>query len=193
VDTPSPVAGVDEVGRGCLAGPVVAAAVIFSPGRIVPGLRDSKQLSPIARERLYAAISVTALAVSWGMADSEEIDAINILQASRLAMVRAVSQLSVEPALLRIDGNVGIDVPITQQLLIKGDQRCPSIAAASIIAKVTRDRMMVALETTYPDFTFAQHKGYGTRRHLEELAQAGATPIHRRSFAPVRAILTPPW
>lgn len=184
------VAGIDEVGRGCLAGPVVAAAVVFSPDlQLISGVRDSKQLSPKRREQLFQMIADAAVDYGIGVVDSSVIDAINILQAARQAMRIAVEQLAERPGHLLIDGREVVDLPIPQTAIVKGDQSCFSIAAASILAKVTRDRMMVALETTYPGYSFARHKGYGTAQHLAALRLHGPTPIHRRSFAPVRELV----
>ena len=180
------IAGIDEVGRGCLAGPVVAAAVIFPPNCCIPGVDDSKRLSPTVREALYPIICEAAIAYGVGIVGAEEIDVINILQAARKAMGLAVSQLAVQPEHLFIDGRDGIEQPLPQSPIVQGDRRSHSIAAASIIAKVTRDRMMVEYESLYPTFRFGKHKGYGTEQHLEELKQFGVTPIHRRSFAPCR-------
>jgi len=176
------LAGVDEVGRGCLAGPVVAACVIFSPEIQIPDIQDSKLLTPTVRERLYTEIE--AQSVAWAVAElsSTDIDKINIHQASLLAMKRAVGQLSVVPEFLLVDGKFPLDVNVRQQAVISGDARCKVIGAASIMAKVWRDRLMCALETYFPAFSFAQHKGYGTRQHREELRRHGPTEIHRRTF-----------
>lgn len=180
------VAGVDEVGRGCLAGPVVAAAVIFPPEFLIPGVDDSKRLSPAARERLHPVIVDGAVAVGIGWVDAAEIDIINILQATRRAMRMAVQQLAVSPDHLLIDGRECVALDIPQTAIIGGDRRSHAIAAASIVAKVTRDRMMVAFERDYPGFRFSRHKGYGTAQHLAELLAHGVTPLHRCSFNPCR-------
>ncbi len=187
------VAGLDEAGRGCLAGPVVAAAVILpldegSP-TLFAGVQDSKQLSAQARERLYAVIMQHALAVGVGSGSVELIDERNILQATKHAMRMALAQLAIAPQALLLDALLLPDIPLPQRSIIKGDIRCLSIAAASIIAKVTRDSLMRQLHTQYPAYGFDQHKGYGTEAHLTALVEHGVTPIHRRSFAPVRAQL----
>jgi len=183
------VAGVDEVGRGPLAGPVVAAAVILDPARFIVGLADSKKLSEARREALAPIIREQALAWALGRAEVEEIDAINILQASLLAMRRAVLALSVAPEFALIDGNRCPDLPCPAEAVVKGDSRVAAISAASIIAKVARDHEMVALDAQYPGYGLAGHKGYPSRVHLAALQQLGVTPIHRRSFAPVRRLL----
>ena len=176
------IAGVDEVGRGPLAGPVVAAAVILDPGAPIEGLADSKLLSEKKREALYALITTQSLAFSVGRAEVEEIDEINILNASLLAMQRAVEGLPIQPESVLVDGNRCPDLKMPAEAIIKGDQKIKSISAASIIAKVTRDREMVDFEQTYPGYGFAQHKGYGTKQHYAALRALGITPIHRRSF-----------
>lgn len=183
------VAGVDEVGRGGLAGPVVAAAVIFPPECLIPGIDDSKRLSPATRERLYTVIVGHAIAVGIGWVDAAEIDAINILQATRCAMRMAVQQLAVPPDYLLIDGRERLALDIPQTAIIGGDRRSHTIAAASIVAKVTRDRMMVAFERDYPGFQFSRHKGYGTAQHIAELQAHGVTSLHRRSFRPCRSVI----
>jgi len=183
------VAGVDEVGRGPLAGPVVAAAVILDPARPIVGLADSKKLSEARREALAPIIREQALAWALGRAEVEEIDAINILQASLLAMRRAVLALSVAPEFALIDGNRCPDLPCPAEAVVKGDSRVAAISAASIIAKVARDHEMVALDAQYPGYGLAGHKGYPSPVHLAALQQLGVTPIHRRSFAPVRRLL----
>jgi ribonuclease HII len=187
------IAGLDEVGRGSLAGPVVAAAVILpldnaSCATHLSGVRDSKQLTCLARERLYDVIMRHAVAVSIGMGSVELIDERNILQATKYAMRLAIEQLSPPPHALLLDALLLRDVPLPQRSIIKGDARCLSIAAASIIAKVTRDRLMLQLDKQYPTYGFAQHKGYGTEAHLAALRTHGASPIHRQSFAPVREL-----
>lgn len=182
------IAGVDEAGRGCLAGPVVAAAVILPQEIQIKGLKDSKLVKESLRERLFDEISLHAIAVATGIVDSKEIDRINILQASLLAMQIAVDGLKVKPQQLFIDGNQPIEHDIPQKIVIKGDKISASVSAASIIAKVTRDRMMRKLELEYPNFKFSIHKGYGTALHLEELAKHGPTKIHRMTFAPLRSV-----
>jgi ribonuclease HII len=180
------VAGVDEVGRGALFGPVVAAAVILAPDRPVRGLNDSKQLEPERREALDARIRERAVAWAVGAVDAATIDAINIYQASRLAMRLAVSRLRPAPDFLLIDA-MHIDLPIPQRPLIKGDARCHAIAAASIVAKVYRDRCMCVWDEVYPEYGLAAHKGYSTPEHCRAIEQFGLTPLHRLSFEPVRA------
>lgn len=185
------VAGVDEAGRGPLAGPVFAAAVILDPERPIVGLKDSKQLTKRQREKLVGEIKTKALAWSLGQASVAEIDAINILQASLLAMQRAVLQLSIRPQLVLVDGNRSPALPtdIPSKAIIKGDQTQAAISAASILAKVARDAEMLVWHQHYPHYGFNQHQGYGTALHLAALQTYGATPIHRRSFAPVRKVL----
>jgi len=176
------IAGVDEAGRGCLAGPVVAAAVILPKDLIIEGLRDSKKLTARQRERLFETIDREAIACATGVVDSREIDRTDILKASLLAMRQAVDGLSTEPEFLLIDGRDVIDHKIPQRALVKGDGVSTSIAAASIIAKVTRDRMMCDLEPLYHPFSFSVHKGYGTALHMRELRTHGPTAIHRMTF-----------
>jgi ribonuclease HII len=183
------IVGVDEVGRGPLAGPVVAAAVILDPLRPIPGLADSKKLSERQREQLAEQIREQALAWALGRAEVEEIDRINILQASLLAMQRAVEALAVTPHEALVDGNRLPSLPCKAQAIVGGDASETVISAASIIAKVARDREMVELDTVYPGYGLARHKGYPTRQHLEALCNLGVTPIHRRSFGPVRRLL----
>lgn len=183
------LAGVDEVGRGPLAGPVVAAAVILDPARPIEGLKDSKKLSVRRRETLAEQIRAQALAWSLGRAEAEEIDNINILQASLLAMQRAVAGLSMAPQLVLIDGNQCPSLEYPSQAVIKGDDRVPAISAASILAKVVRDREMLDMDLRYPGYGFAQHKGYPSKLHLDALLRLGVTPIHRRCYAPVRRVL----
>lgn len=184
------VAGVDEVGRGPLAGPVVAAAVILDPERPIEGLADSKVLSEARREALAPLIRERALAWALGRAEVEEIDAINILQASLLAMRRAVLALSTVPEYVLVDGNRCPELPCPSEAVIKGDSRVAAISAASIIAKVARDREMVDLDRLYPGYGLAAHKGYGCKTHLLALETLGVSPIHRRSYAPVKRLLT---
>jgi ribonuclease HII len=183
------VAGVDEVGRGPLAGPVVAAAVILDPDRPLDGLDDSKKLTELRREELAGLIKENALAWAVGRAEVEEIDDINILQASLLAMRRAVTGLKPAPEHALIDGNQCPRLPCTSEPIVGGDGTVPAISAASILAKVARDREMVEWDAEYPGYGLARHKGYGTREHLEALRKLGPTPLHRRSFAPVRKLL----
>jgi len=181
------IAGVDEVGRGCLFGPVYAAAVILDPARPIRGLKDSKMLSPEVRTRLATQIRARATAWAVASADASEIDCINILQASRLAMRRAVEQLSPACDYLLADA-VRVDWAVPQQALIKGDARVAAIAAASILAKVDRDARMEEYDAEYPGYGLASHKGYPTIEHLEALSRLGPTPLHRRSFGPVAAL-----
>ncbi len=183
------VCGVDEVGRGPLAGPVVAAAVILDPARPIDGLADSKKLSERRRETLFGEICGSALAWSIGRAEVAEIDEINILQASLLAMQRAVAALPVAPQCALVDGNRLPQLPCAARAIIGGDASEPCISAASIIAKVARDREMVALDAEYPGYGLARHKGYPTKVHLEALQVLGVSAIHRRSFAPVRRLI----
>ena len=183
-DFPGPVAGVDEVGRGPLAGPVVAAAVILPPGFDPAGINDSKKLSPAARERAAARISGAA-AIGIAIVGPDEIDRLNIHRATLVAMTRAVAALPVRPAHVLIDGKFlpPLDFPATA--VVGGDRQSLSIAAASIVAKVARDRIMVAAAESYPAYDWASNKGYSAPRHLAALAEHGPTPLHRRSFAPV--------
>lgn len=176
------VAGVDEVGRGCLAGPVVAAAVILPRELLIPGVDDSKKLTPKSRERLFPIITTHAVSYAIGMVAAEEVDRLNILQATRKAMRLAVESLAAPPDVILIDGRDALDLDIPQETIVGGDSRSHVIAAASIIAKVTRDRMMTALQEQFPNFGFANHKGYGTEAHLDEIRRFGPTPLHRRSF-----------
>lgn len=183
------IVGVDEVGRGPLCGPVIAAAVILNPARPIEGLNDSKKLSEKRREELFGVICDNALAWSLGRADVAEIDELNILHATMLAMQRAVEDLSVKPELAYIDGNRCPKLSCRAEAIVKGDSRVPEIAAASIIAKVTRDREMLVMDQDWPGYGIAQHKGYPTKLHLESLRKRGPAPIHRRSFKPVRKLL----
>jgi ribonuclease HII len=176
------IAGIDEAGRGPLAGPVVSAAVILPSDFTCPGITDSKKLSEKKRERFFPLISNQALAVAVGMADTKEIDQINILQASLLSMKRAVQNLSLTPDFLFIDGKFTIDSELPQQAIVKGDSRSISIAAASIIAKVTRDRIMKTLHKTYPEYNFHSHKGYPTKAHKQAIIANGPCPVHRKTF-----------
>ncbi|NND67187.1 MAG: ribonuclease HII [Halioglobus sp.] len=185
----SGIAGVDEVGRGPLAGDVVAAAVILDPERPIEGLRDSKKLTERRREELAVTIRERALSFCVARASVAEIDEINILQASLLAMHRAVRGLDPQPHYVLVDGNRLPQWRYAAEPVVKGDDRVPAIAAASILAKVQRDAELVALDQRFPGYGFAAHKGYPTRRHLEALAELGVTEYHRRSFAPVKKIL----
>ncbi len=186
---PGRVAGVDEAGRGPLAGPVIAGAVILDPSRPIDGLRDSKRLTARRRERLYEEISERALAWAVGRAEVDEIDRINILQASLLAMQRAVQALMPAPEHVLVDGNRCPEFACPAQAIVKGDDKVAAISAASIMAKVTRDREMVDMDRAFPGYGLAQHKGYPSKAHMEALETLGITPIHRRSYAPVRRIL----
>ena len=183
------LAGVDEVGRGPLAGDVVAAAVILDPHRPVDGLRDSKKLSPRRRLELAGLIRERALAWSVARASVAEIDELNILQASLLAMHRAVQGLAMQPGYVLVDGNRLPRWDYPSEPVVKGDDRVPAIAAASILAKVQRDSELIALEDEYPGYGFASHKGYPTAAHLQALQTLGVTPVHRRSFGPVKKVL----
>ena len=183
------VAGVDEVGRGPLAGPVVAAAVILDPARPIAGLADSKALSEKRREALFEEIRDKALCWALGRAEVEEIDRINILQATMLAMRRAVAALDPAPVHVLVDGNRCPDLPCSCEAIIKGDGKIAAISAASILAKVSRDREMTLLDEQYPGYGLAGHKGYPTKTHIAALEAQGVSPIHRRTFGPVRRIL----
>lgn len=183
------LAGVDEVGRGPLAGPVVAAAVILDPQRPIAGLADSKQLSEKRRETLYELIRERALAWSLGRCEAGEIDQLNIFHATLAAMTRAVQGLAHEPEYVLVDGNRCPAWKWPSEAVVKGDSRVAAISAASILAKVTRDREMQQMDRHYPGYGLAQHKGYPTPSHLQALGRLGVTPIHRRSFRPVREAL----
>ena len=183
------IAGVDEVGRGPLAGDVVAAAVILDPRRPIDGLRDSKKLTEPRREALAQLIRERALAWAVARASVAEIDELNILQASLLAMKRAVTALDPQPRYVLVDGNRLPRWDYPSEPVIKGDDRVPAIAAASILAKVQRDNELIALEAEYPGYGFASHKGYPTAAHLSALKKLGVSPVHRRSFGPVRELL----
>lgn len=187
-DRPLPrlTAGVDEVGRGPLAGPVLAAAVVLDPDRPVDGLKDSKRLTAARRQALAAEIREQAVAWSLGRAEVAEIDSLNILRASHLAMQRAVAGLTVAPELVFVDGNLVPFFGMPAVALVGGDALMPAISAAAILAKVARDAEMVALARRFPGYGLEQHKGYATSRHLEALAELGPSPLHRQSFAPVR-------
>lgn len=188
-NVPELTAGVDEVGRGPLCGDVVTAAVILDPENPIAGLNDSKKLTEKRREALFDEIQQKALSFCVARASVAEIDDINILQASLLAMHRAVAGLSIQPEYVLVDGNKVPKWPYKAEAVVKGDSRVPAIAAASILAKVTRDREMVALDSVYPGYGIAGHKGYPTKVHIEALQRLGVTPIHRRSYAPVREAL----
>jgi ribonuclease HII len=178
------IAGIDEVGRGPLAGPVVAAAVILDTTEPILGLDDSKKLSAIKRNELFQEIQEKAKGIGLGIISAENIDHVNILEATKLAMLKAVSDLSMAPDYLLVDA-MTLPTEIPQQAVIKGDMNSNSIAAASIIAKVTRDRLMAEYDKKYPGYEFLSNVGYGTKAHLEGLEEYGATPIHRRTFSPV--------
>lgn len=183
------IAGVDEAGRGPLAGPVIAAAVILDPSRPVAGLADSKTLSAVKRARLEGEILSSCLAWAIGCAEVEEIDAVNILNATMAAMTRAVAGLGRQPDLVLVDGNrVPTGLPLAQAI-VRGDVSEAAISAASILAKQHRDRIMAGLDRRYPGYGLARHKGYGTREHLQALTERGITPIHRKSYAPVKNAL----
>ena len=184
------IAGVDEVGRGPLAGPVVAAAVILDPARPIAGLADSKTLSPLRREQLATEIRAKALAWALGRAEVAEIDRLNILQASLLAMQRAIAALSIVPEQALVDGNRCPLLACPCRAIVKGDATVPAISAASILAKVARDAEMGELHERYPRYGFAQHKGYPTAAHRDALRRFGPCPEHRHSFAPVAAALS---
>lgn len=187
----STICGIDEAGRGPLAGPVMAACVIFHKRQALANITDSKALSSRSREELFEQIITTShISYSIGVSSVDEIDRLNILNATFLAMKRALKDLSVRPDALLIDGNMGLkDIAIYQKTVVKGDTRSFSIAAASIIAKVTRDRWIIEKSQEYPEYEFEQHKGYGTRKHMELLKKIGPCPLHRRSFAPVKDML----
>jgi ribonuclease HII len=188
-ETSERIAGVDEVGRGPLAGPVVAAAVILHPDRPIPGLADSKKLTERRREQLAEEIREQALCWALGRAEPEEIDRINILQASLLAMARAVGGLAIAPQRALVDGKFCPKIACPAEAIIGGDGSVPVIGAASIIAKVARDHEMAEWGERYPGYGLERHKGYPTAAHIKALAELGITPIHRRSFAPVRRLL----
>ena len=181
------IAGVDEVGRGPLAGPVVAAAVILPKACKIPGLNDSKKIPKSKHKEIYEAVLQNAIAIGIGIKDNQVIDQVNIYEATKLAMMEAIGQLEPQPQHLLIDA-MKLDLPISQTSIIKGDANSLSIAAASIVAKVTRDQMMEEFDKEYPGYDFAQNAGYGTANHLDGLHQLGATPIHRRSFEPVKSM-----
>lgn len=184
-DVPGLIAGVDEAGRGPLAGPVVAAAVILDDLKPIKGLADSKQLTAKRREKLYDEIRAKALCCSIAQASVEEIDRLNILNATMLAMQRAVQGLRLKPAKVLVDGNRLPPLDVLAEAIVSGDALVPAISAASILAKVTRDRLLDELDQRHPAYGFARHKGYGTAQHLQALMEHGPLPEHRRSFAPV--------
>jgi ribonuclease HII len=183
------LAGVDEAGRGPLAGPVVAAAVILDPQKHIDGLADSKVLNERKRDSLFDAIKIDTLSWSVGVANVEEIDELNILQATLLAMQRAINGLAIQPDEVLIDGNCLPKLLMPAQAIVKGDSKVKAISAASIVAKVVRDKIMVDYHNLYPDYAFQFHKGYGTKQHLKEIDKFGFLPIHRKSFNPLRTIL----
>ena len=181
------IAGVDEVGRGPLAGPVVAAAVILSKACKIPGLNDSKKIPKSKHKEIYEAVLQNAISIGIGVKDNQVIDQVNIYEATKLAMMEAIGQLEPQPQHLLIDA-MKLDLPIPQTSIIKGDANSLSIAAASIVAKVTRDQMMEEFDREYPGYDFAQNAGYGTAKHLAGLDKLGVTPIHRRSFEPIKSM-----
>lgn len=176
------ICGVDEAGRGPLCGPVVAAAVILKKGDIIEGVNDSKKLSEKKREKLYEDIMAQAISVGVGISDVDVIEDINILNATKKAMCEAISNLKIKPEYVLIDGNQPIDISIPFDTVVKGDLKSESIAAASIIAKVTRDRLLREYDKKYPEYGFAKHKGYGTKAHIEAIQKYGLLPVHRPSF-----------
>ena len=176
------ICGIDEAGRGPLCGPVVAAAVILRPDDLIAGVNDSKKISEKKREELYDIIMDRALAVGVGVSDVAMIEEVNILNATKLAMKDAVESLKIRPEYILVDGNQMINTDITGETVVSGDAKSESIAAASIIAKVTRDRMLLDYDKEYPEYGFAKHKGYGTKAHTEAIKTYGLTPIHRESF-----------
>lgn len=184
------ICGVDEAGRGPLAGPVFAAAVILDPAKIIVGLRDSKKLTAARRDMLAIRIKADALAWSIAQCSEAEIDTLNILQASMLAMRRAIEGLHIQPTLALIDGNRCPVIAIRTEAIIKGDDKVPAISAASILAKTGRDAALMVLHQQYPQYAFDQHKGYPTALHMERLRAHGVSPVHRRTYAPVRALLS---
>lgn len=188
-DTGEIICGVDEAGRGPLAGPVFAAAVIFDPNKPIAGLRDSKKLSAVRRDQLAQLIQRDALAWSIAQCSAAEIDALNILQATMLAMRRAIEGLAMAPTLALIDGNRCPVTSVRTEAIVKGDDKVLAISAASILAKTARDALLQEMHQRYPQYGFDQHKGYPTALHLARLREHGVTPEHRRSYAPVRALL----
>jgi len=182
------IAGIDEAGRGPLAGPVVAAAVILKPGSHLDLVDDSKKLSAAQRDKALIQIKENALAIGIGICSVEEIDQINIYRASKQAMISAVKQLKIKPEFLLIDA-MPIELSMPSESIIKGDQKSVSIAAASIVAKTTRDRYMLEMDKVFPEYGFAKHKGYGTKLHKEMLEKYGYTPIHRKSYEPIKSMV----
>ncbi|WP_226665725.1 ribonuclease HII [Metabacillus litoralis] len=182
------IAGIDEVGRGPLAGPVVAAAVILKEECYIPGLTDSKKLTASLREHFFELVKENAVAIGIGIISPKVIDEVNIYEATKLAMLKAIDELNVQPDYLLLDA-MNLNININQQSIIKGDSKSVSIAASSVIAKVTRDRMMINLAKDYPEYGYEKHMGYGTKLHLEALAKHGVTEHHRKSFAPVKELL----
>lgn len=176
------ICGVDEAGRGPLCGPVLAAAVILPEGKCIEGINDSKKLSEKKREKLYDEIMENAIAVGVGLSDVDVIEDVNILNATKLAMKQAIDNLNVKPDYVLIDGNQMINIDIQGETVVSGDAKSESIAAASIIAKVTRDRLLIEYDKKYPEYGFSKHKGYGTKVHIEAIKEYGLTPIHRESF-----------
>jgi ribonuclease HII len=185
------IAGIDEAGRGPLAGPVVAAAVVLPSYDLIPDLNDSKLLTPGQRENLFRRIEANATAIGIALADVNEIDEINIYQATRSAMRQAVSQISPLPDYLLIDGNIKLDLDVPQRSIVKGDRLSFSVAAAGIMAKVTRDRIMLGLHEKFPEYGFDRHKGYATLEHRQAILRHGPSPVHRRLFKGVRDELGP--
>lgn len=183
------VAGIDEAGRGPLAGPVFAAAVILNPDKPIEGLRDSKKLTPLERSTLEPVIKERALAWAVAFSTVEEIDRLNILQATLLAMKRAVLALKVEPTLLLIDGNRMPQMPYRMRTIVKGDDKIPEISAASILAKTAHDRLFETYAIKYPGYGFESHMGYGTKEHVEAIERRGILPIHRKTFEPIASLL----
>jgi ribonuclease HII len=184
------IAGVDEVGRGCIVGPVIAAVVILDAEKAIAGLTDSKKLSPTKREKLSRIIQSEALDFAIGRAEPSEIDTINILQASLLAMARAFAMLRISPDWVKVDGIHYPPINCPGETVIQGDLQVAEISAASIIAKVARDNEMQTLDRLYPGYEFSKHKGYPTKLHLEKLKHLGITPLHRKSYAPVKKVIT---
>jgi ribonuclease HII len=176
------VAGLDEAGRGPLAGPVVAAAVVLPPRVRLPGVDDSKKLSARQREEVFSLLQKRVSAIGVGIVEAEEIDRLNIHRASLKAMEKSVAALPCPPDYLLIDGLFTLNLPLAQKAIVKGDQKCLSVAAASIVAKVTRDRIMIAYHQEYPEYNFARHKGYGTKEHLRAIEKYGRCPLHRLTF-----------
>ncbi len=186
------IAGIDEAGRGPLAGPVVAAALVLSCGEQIGGLNDSKLLTAHQRAKLYEVLLEKALAIGIGIVSADQIDEINIYQATRVAMTMAVEKLTAKPDFLLIDGPISLDLPISQRSIIKGDRLCCSVAAAAIAAKVTRDGIMMELHEQYPQYGFDSHKGYPTKAHKEAIKRHGPCPVHRKCFRGVREHVAAP-